>query len=281
MVWVDFWVGFPFSGFQLVVSGVTFGGCEHAHIRWSTDRKSPKQEEERGRRERETRERNRRRAGKTAGFLSSCRRLAFSDFSVCFQLKVRGLMREFSNLKSELEREEVRTAFTREGRNRRLPDKGVVSQEVQKMLQSRIKVKETAEIKVEIGERRDAKNQAKRGGKEGETAAGSEDGVERERPPRRRVVSAKSDERSDANDANETSKTNPKTVKATRAAREPKREEEPLQRGWGKPPTAAPQPRRRVRKAAESSSSRGQTGAEAEEAAPNGLRRSKRIANRK
>lgn len=270
---------FSFFWFPLVVCGVTFSGCEHAHIRWSTDRKSPKQEEERGRRERETRERNRRRAGKTAASLSSSW-LAFSDFSVCFQLKVRGLMRDFSNLKSELEREEVRTSFTREGRNRRRPDKGVVSQEVQKMLQSRIKVKETAEIKAEIGKRRDAKNQAKRGGKEGETAAGSEDGVERKRLPRR-VVSAKSDELSDAIDANETSKTNPKTVKATRAAREPKREE-PFQGGWGTPPTAAPQPRRRVRKATESSSSRGQTGAEAEVAAPNtGLRRSKRIANRK
>lgn len=186
-------------------------------------------------------------------------------------------MREFSNLKLELEREEVRTALTREGRNRRRPDEGVVSQEVQKMLQSRNQIKETAEIKVEIGERRKAKNQAKRGAKEGETAAELEDGVERKQPPRRRVISTKSDELGGANDANETSKTNSK-VKTTRTAREPKREEEPVQGGRGTPPTAAPQPRRRVRKAAESSSSRGQTRAEAPNAPP---RRSKRIANRK
>lgn len=143
------------------------------------------------------------------------------------------------------------------------------------MLQSRVNIKEKVAIKETIREQRDAKNQ-KRRGKEVETAAGSEDGVERKRPPRRRVASAKTDKLSSANDASETAKTNLKTVKATRAARQPQREEDPVPRGRGTPP------RRRVRRAAESSSSRGQTAAEVEEAAPNaGLRRSKRIANRK
>lgn len=82
----------------------------------STDGRSQKQEEERGRREREARERPRRRAGEAAAFLL---RLAFPDLPACFQLKVRALMSEFSNLKSELEREEVRTAFTHQRRRRR------------------------------------------------------------------------------------------------------------------------------------------------------------------
>lgn len=151
----------------------------------------------------------------------------------------------------------------------------MLSQEVQKLLQSRINIKDTAEIKLETGARRDAKLQVKRGGKGGETAAGSEDSVEQKRPRRRRrVASTKTGEPSGAN---ETSKTNLETVKATR---EPQREEEPVQRGRGTPPTAAPQPRRRVRKAAESSSSRGQPAAEGAAPTP-GLRRSKRIANRK
>lgn len=127
---------------------------------------------------------------------------------------------------------------------------------------------------METGARLDAKIQVKRGGKGGETAAGLEDGVEQKRPRRRRVASAKTGEPSGAD---ETSKTNLETVKATR---EPQREEELVQRGRGTPPTAAPQPRRRVRKAAESSSSRGQPAAEGAAPTP-GLRRSKRIANRK
>lgn len=142
------------------------------------------------------------------------------------------------------------------------------------MLQSRVNIKETAEIKVEIEERRVAKNQAKR--KEGETASGADDGVERKQPGRRRVAGAKTDE---PRGNNETGKTTLKTARAARAARQPQREEEPVQGGQGTPPSQASQPRRRVRKAAEGSSSRGQTAAEA---APNGgLRRSKRIANRK
>lgn len=137
-------------------------------------------------------------------------------------------------------------------------------------------MKEKAEIKVEIGERQDTKNHVKRGRKEGETAAGSDDTVERKQPARRRVASAKTDELITAKDANKTGKTNPKTVKDTRATREPKREKEPVQRGRGSPQ----QPRRRVRKAPVRSSSMLQT--EAERADPNaGLRRSKRIASRK
>lgn len=147
---------------------------------------------------------------------------------------------------------------------------------MQKTLQSRINMKEKAKIKVETRERRDTKRHVKRGRKEGETAAGSDDSVERKQPPRRRVVSAKTDEVSAAKDGNKTGKTNPKTVKDTRAATEPQREKEPVQRGRGIPQ----QLRRRVRKAAVSSSSMLQT--EAEGADPNaGLRRSKRIASRK
>lgn len=169
-------------------------------------------------------------------------------------------MTEFSSLKAELEREEVRTTFTRERRSRRRPDERVPPQKVQKTLQSRINIKETAEIKVEIGERRDAKNLVKRG------RNGSDDGGERKQPPRRRVASAKAEE---LKDANETGKTNPKT-------REPQRDKEPVQRGRGTPQ----QPRTRVRKAAVSLSSMVQP--QAEGADPNaGLRRSKRIANRK
>lgn len=131
--------------------------------------------------------------------------------------------------------------------------------------------------KVEIGARRDGKNQGKRGSKDEETAAGSVEGAKRKRPLRRRAANAKPDERSGATDAKEAAKTNPKGVKATRAAREAQREGA-VQRGRGTAPTAAPQPRRWGRKAAESSSSRGQT----EAAAPSaGLRRSERIANRK
>lgn len=128
------------------------------------------------------------------------------------------------------------------------------------MLQSRSHFKETMEIK---GGRRNAKDQGKRGGKEGE----KDDGAEGKRPPRRRVASAKPE------DANETSKTNPKTVKATRAAREAQRDKEPVQRGRGTPPTAAPPPKRRLR----GQSSPGVAGADPDV----GLRRSKRIANRK
>lgn len=129
---------------------------------------------------------------------------------------------------------------------------------------------------MEIGERRDTKNHVKRGCKEGETAAGSDDSVERKQPSRRRVASGKTDKLSATKDANKTGKTNPKTVKDTRAAREQQREKEPVQQGRGTPQ----QPRRRVRKAPVSSSSMLQT--EAEGADPNaGLRRSKRIASRK
>lgn len=173
----------------------------------------------------------------------------------------------------------------------------MVSQEVQKTLQSQIKIKESAEIKAEVGkvelwERGGGKSLEKGGGKEGKAAAGGKDGAEGGQP-QRRVASAKPNKQSGEKDAARRARTKPNAVKTTRVAKEPATKgpvkEEPLQTnpkqsggGRGKPPAVAPRPRKHVKRASESSSSRGQSAAEGEEGAPNtGLRRSKRIANRK
>lgn len=171
-------------------------------------------------------------------------------------------------------------------------------QEVQKTLQSQIKIKESAKIKaevakVELWEQGGGESLRKGGGKEGKAAAGGKDGAEGDRPQRRRGASAKPNKQSGEKDAPDGARTKPNAAKTTRLAKEPATKgpvkEEPLQTnpkqsggGRGKPLAAAPRPRKHVKQAAESSSSRGQSAAEGEEGAPNtGLRRSKRIANRK
>ncbi|XP_011604671.2 translation initiation factor IF-2 isoform X2 [Takifugu rubripes] len=226
------------------------------------------------------------------------------------QLKVRELMSDLSKLKSELTQQE----------------------EVQKTLQSQIKIQESAKIKAEAAKVEPwergggGKSLVKGGGKEGKAAAGDQDGAQ---PQRRRVASAKPNKQSGTKDRAR----NPNTVKTTRVAKEPATkgpaegkpatkgpaegepatkgpaEGEPATKGpakgkpatkgpakgkplqtnpkqsgggRGRPPAVAPRPRKHVKQAAESSSSRGQSAAEGEEGAPNtGLRRSKRIANRK
>lgn len=145
---------------------------------------------------------------------------------------------------------------------------------------------------MELWERGGGKSLVKGGGKEGKRTAQVKDGAEQNQLERR-AASAKPNKQSGVKDAKDRARTKPNTVKATRVAKEPPTKdptkEEPLQTnlkqsggGRGKPPTVAPRPRKHVKQAAERSSSRGQTAAEGEEGGPNtGLRRSKRIANRK
>lgn len=130
----------------------------------------------------------------------------------------------------------------------------------------------------------------KGGGKEGKAASGGKDGAEGDRPQRRRV--AKPNKQSGGKEAPDRAR-NPNAVTSSGAAKEPATKgpvkEEPLQtnpkqRGGarGKPPAAAPLTRKHVKEASDSWSSRGQSAAEGGEGPPNtGLRRSKRIANRK
>lgn len=149
--------------------------------------------------------------------------------------------------------------------------------------------------KVEIWERGVGKSLAKRGGKERKTAAEPKDDAERNQPQRTGVTGTKANKQSGAKEANGRARTKTNTAKASRAAKKTQTKEpgkdEPLQTnpspkqsrgGRGQPPTVAPQLRKRVIKAAEGSSSKGQTAAESkEEASKTSLRRSKRIANRK
>lgn len=142
---------------------------------------------------------------------------------------------------------------------------------------------------MERWERGGGESLVKGGGKEGKAAAGGGAGAEGDQPLRRRVASAKPNKQSGAKDRAR----NPNAAKTSRAAKEAATkgpaEEGALQTnpklsggGGGKPPAVAPRPRKRVKQAAASATSRGQSAAEGEEGAPNtGLRRSKRIANRK